>query len=1012
MLLALTGSGSAQTSSQLLTVSKPPASLLPTDPPQGLIFTSPPDLPSAEVFFSTDGGPVDLGYLAFDGRGNGYLTFDDSPDETAPGGVMIVPDLQGRQGQTFDPGRDRLITGSATGLREPKDLVLAEGLGLLIVADFGGANLKAFDALRPGNVAPVFVTTDLGSSGAEPRRPWGVAYDEPADRLFVGATDGTLLVYDGFLERQGDSGPDRVIIPILGGERVSYNLHDLAYLSATDTVIVTDVGAATTSDQAGFDTDGSLLVLEGASRAAGPTPVRLRVHGPASLLGNPVGLAHEGEDVFVAENALDLVLRFDGLLARRGDLELAPDAAVSVVKPESVFFARPVRWHVSGQLHPNVRGPRFLGWRKTSHPGKVDCMNGPTQKMRRGYLGVVLALGLTLTACGDLADGTGGAQAPEIGVTGPFTLSGDGSYTGAVAENRLDVVGTQNGFVERLRYKLNEAEWLDANLSETAFNFSVEGLQAGSNTIALRLDGVGGQVGVDVIVVDATTGETEAIPDPDGRELVALTDGNKLTFFNSSTPGETDTLLVEGLQGTLLGFDFRPANGLLYALSSTNTLYTVDTGSGVATEVSTLSESFTGRARSGVDFNPVADRLRITGSSGQNFRVNVDTGEVTLDGDLAFVEGDTNESLQQNVTASAYTNSTATTPETTALYNLDTSLNALLLQDPPNDGGLATVGAFGADVSAVAGFDIASGDDGSNVAYAASGGQLYTVDLESGAATLRGLIDDGEGDYQGLAVVMTPRGDNGGETPVPTPDPNPRGLVALGDDNTLVRFNSANPENGNVWQAKGVDGTLLGIDVRPATGGLYGLSDANKLYTINLSTRRATEVSTLSEPFEAGALSGVDFNPVADRLRITGSNGQNFRVNVDTGEVTLDGELAFAEGDANAAATPAVTASAYTNSTRETPTATELYNLDATLDVLLEQNPPNDGTLLSVGRVGFDVAEVAGFDIAAGDDGSNTGYALSGSSLYLVDPETGTSTLIGTLPEGIYRGLAVDATDR
>ena len=341
--LALTGSGSTQTASQLLTVSKPPASLLPTDPAQGLVYASPPGLASAEAFFSTRRGPVDLGYLVFDGDGSGYLTFDDGPDETAPGGVMIVPELQERQGQTFDPGRDRLITGGRVDLHEPKDLVLAEGLGLIIVADFAAADLKVFDALRPGNVAPVFSTPDLGSSNAKPRRPWGVAYDEPADRLFVGATDGTLLVYDKFLERRGASGPDRTVIPTVCGERASHNLHDLVYLPKTDTVVVTDVGAATTSDQSGFEHDGALLVLERASQADGPTRVKLRVHGPASLLGNPVGLARQGEDFFVAENALDLVLRFDGLLERRGDLGLAPDAAVSVVKPESVFFARPVR---------------------------------------------------------------------------------------------------------------------------------------------------------------------------------------------------------------------------------------------------------------------------------------------------------------------------------------------------------------------------------------------------------------------------------------------------------------------------------------------------------------------------------------------------------------------------------------------------------------------------------------------------------------------------------------------
>lgn len=334
--LALTGSVLAQTASQLLTVSKPPASLLPTDPPQGLIFTSPPDLPSTEVFFSADGGPVDLGYLTFDGRGTGYLTFDDGPDKVAPGGVMIVPELWGRQGQSFAPERDRLITGRRTGLLEPKDLVFAEGVGLVIVADFAGADLKVFSTRRAGNVAPLFTASDLGESGGELRRPWGVAYDEAADRLFVGATDGALLVYNEFLERRGESGPDRTVIPTVGGERASHNLHDLVYLPVTDTVVVTDVGAATTGDQPGFDTDGSLLVLEGASQADGLTPVRARVHGPASLLGNPVGLVPRGNKLFVAENALDLVLRFDGLLRQRGDLERVPDAAVSVVKPESV----------------------------------------------------------------------------------------------------------------------------------------------------------------------------------------------------------------------------------------------------------------------------------------------------------------------------------------------------------------------------------------------------------------------------------------------------------------------------------------------------------------------------------------------------------------------------------------------------------------------------------------------------------------------------------------------------
>lgn len=336
--LVWSGLGCAQAprAGQLLTVSKPPASLLPTDPPQGLVYASPTDLAAADVFFSADGGPVDLGYLTFDRRGTGYLTFDGGPDPAAPGGVMVVPGLRGRRGHSFDAGRDRLVTGGGAGLAEPKDLELAEGLGLLIVADFAGADLKVFSTLPTGNVAPLFTTTDLGARGGEPRRPWGVAYDRAADRLFVGATDGALLVYDAYLGRQGGAGPDRIVTPTLAGRKVSHNLHDLLYVPETDTVVVTDVGAATTADAPGFERDGALLVLAGASRADGPTPVRTRISGPASLLGNPVGLGRQGDRLFVAENALDLVLRFDGLLTKRGDLELAPSAAVGVVKPESV----------------------------------------------------------------------------------------------------------------------------------------------------------------------------------------------------------------------------------------------------------------------------------------------------------------------------------------------------------------------------------------------------------------------------------------------------------------------------------------------------------------------------------------------------------------------------------------------------------------------------------------------------------------------------------------------------
>ena len=86
------------------------------------------------------------------------------------------------------------------------------------------------------------------------------------------------------------------------------------------------------------------------------------------------------------------------------------------------------------------------------------------------------------------------------------------------------------------------------------------------------------------------------------------------------------------------------------------------------------------------------------------------------------------------------------------------------------------------------------------------------------------------------------------------------------------------------------------------------------IYTVDAKTGAATMKSKLSETLKAGVTVTVDFNPVADRLRVITSDGTNLRVNVDDGKATVDGALKFKEGDAQAGKTPKVVAGAYTNS--------------------------------------------------------------------------------------------------
>ncbi|MBH8555897.1 DUF4394 domain-containing protein [Nostocaceae cyanobacterium CENA357] len=229
-------------------------------------------------------------------------------------------------------------------------------------------------------------------------------------------------------------------------------------------------------------------------------------------------------------------------------------------------------------------------------------------------------------------------------------------------------------------------------------------------------------------------------------------------------------------------------------------------------------------------------------------------------------------------------------------------------------------------------------------------------------------------------------------------------FIGLTSNNTLVNIDPSG--FAKAIKVKGIDGNLQGIDFRPANGLLYGVTDSDNIYTINPITGQAKFVSKLSSSFNGGFQSGFDFNPVPDRLRILGSNDQNFRTNVDTGVVSVDQPLAYASDDLNAGVDANITSAAYINSVAGA-TTTQLFGIDYDLDVLVLQNPPNDGTLRTIGNLGVNFAPINGFDIFTDAQGNNTGYALSGSVLYSINLSTGVTTPIAEIPLGTFIGLAV-----
>ena len=209
----------------------------------------------------------------------------------------------------------------------------------------------------------------------------------------------------------------------------------------------------------------------------------------------------------------------------------------------------------------------------------------------------------------------------------------------------------------------------------------------------------------------------------------ATTIDNKLYRFNPMAPSENSVNLI-GMNDSenVVGLDFRPMNGALYAITNQNRLLTVNTangqvtpiGSGLATALSGISFGF--------DFNPTVDRIRVVSNTGQNLRLHPELGTVV------FTDGSLNPGAP-NVNAAAYTNNFASATSTT-LYVIDSETDMLYKQVPPNDGVLVPVGSLGINVTSDNGFDIGGSSNGAfALLKVGSTTSLYQINLTTGQAT-------------------------------------------------------------------------------------------------------------------------------------------------------------------------------------------------------------------------------------------------------------------------------------
>lgn len=237
--------------------------------------------------------------------------------------------------------------------------------------------------------------------------------------------------------------------------------------------------------------------------------------------------------------------------------------------------------------------------------------------------------------------------------------------------------------------------------------------------------------------------------------FVGLTEDQRLICFTQQVPRAAINLGdITGFTGgdtALVGIDFRVQDGLLYGVGNAGGVYKVNLRSAALTLVNTLSVALSGTSF-GVDFNPAADRLRIVSDTGQNLRHNVtdlDGGATTADTALNYLTGTPPvPTTALGVAGSAYTNNDLDLDTSTTLFNIDSTLDQVVIQSPPNAGTLVATGKLRVDTAATVGFDIRSTrglEAGSvlNLGYATLSGAngktaFYVIDLLTGQAFLKG----------------------------------------------------------------------------------------------------------------------------------------------------------------------------------------------------------------------------------------------------------------------------------
>ena len=246
------------------------------------------------------------------------------------------------------------------------------------------------------------------------------------------------------------------------------------------------------------------------------------------------------------------------------------------------------------------------------------------------------------------------------------------------------------------------------------------------------------------------TGVAQGVNIPPNVPVYALTSDNAIYVLKPGAANYTRLGRVETEGGNLIGMDFRVSDGKLYALTDQGNIYTIPVSQnsvGQAQRVSTMNPRFTGGFEMLMDFNPVANAIRVAGSNDQNLAVvnstnGANLGTTVAQTKFAYTQGDVNAGQDPELSGGSYTNNIAGAT-TTIFYAIDHDKDTLVTiadktaTGSSNTGGgkLQTIGPLvdqngnKVNLSPTTDFDIYTNKAGKNFLVGQTTRLLFSIDL-------------------------------------------------------------------------------------------------------------------------------------------------------------------------------------------------------------------------------------------------------------------------------------------